>query len=206
MPALGSTSFVKGLTERKEQEETEDTTDGVQELLSEKEEITDSNEVTDEYLMTHKEPLTPLLRVLLFFRCIWLNHDGGMDQSLLTTAEIFAKPYLHISSAHWSWVASAFSLATAWGTLFAIPVGEFLGRKRALQISAALCFTGGIMQTAANTFPVLLAGRLLLGLGMGLEAMNIPIYLAECAPAYGKGGHLNFFFQLVSTIWSSNCL
>ncbi|EME28297.1 MFS transporter, SP family, sugar:H+ symporter [Galdieria sulphuraria] len=116
-----------------------------------------------------------------------------MDQSLLTTAEIFAKPYLHISSAHWSWVASAFSLATAWGTLFAIPVGEFLGRKRALQISAALCFTGGIMQTAANTFPVLLAGRLLLGLGMGLEAMNIPIYLAECAPAYGRGGHLNFF-------------
>jgi len=54
------------------------------------------------------------------------------------------------------------------------------------------------MQTAANSFRVLLAGRLLLGLGMGLEAMNIPIYLAECAPAYGRGGHLNFFnwFQM----------
>eukprot|EP00871_Galdieria_phlegrea_P005173 jgi/Galph1/5657/GphlegSOOS_G4293.1 len=70
----------------------------------------------------------------------------GMDQSLLTTAAIFAKPDLGFSSSQWSWVASAFFLATAVGALFAIPVGEYLGRKRTLQRSAAVCFAGFIMQ------------------------------------------------------------
>eukprot|EP00871_Galdieria_phlegrea_P001734 jgi/Galph1/2561/GphlegSOOS_G1209.1 len=147
--------------------------------------------VTDEDLFK-KEPLTPTLKLLLFFVAFG-SIMMGMDQSLLTTAAIFAQPNLGLSSSQWSWVTSAFSLATAFGCFFAIPMGEYLGRKRTLQISAAVCFVGGVMQTAAKDFRVILAGRLLLGLGMGQEAMNIPIYVAECAPAHGRGGHLTLF-------------
>jgi hypothetical protein len=116
MPSLGSASMVRGLTERKEEEESKEILDDSGELLAEEKKPVDQNEITNEYLMNHKEPLTPQLRVLLFFVAFG-SIMMGMDQSLLTTAEIFAKPFLNISSSHWSWVASAFSLATAWGTL-----------------------------------------------------------------------------------------
>ncbi|GJD12479.1 Sugar transporter ERD6-like 18 [Galdieria sulphuraria] len=147
-----------------------------------------------------KQHLTATMKFLLFFVAFG-SIMMGMDQGILATIEVFAMPDLNLNDNQWSYIASAFSLATAVGTVFAIPIGEYLGRKRALQISAAICFGDSVMQTAAKNFSVLLGGRYLLGIGMGLEAMNIPIYVAECAPAHGRGGHLSIFnwFQMAGS-------
>ncbi|EME28295.1 MFS transporter, SP family, sugar:H+ symporter [Galdieria sulphuraria] len=203
MPQLNSSAFVEGFIDGEKSQDPM----GIDEMTGEVEQpkeqtlshLENGGKVCHEDLFK-KQHLTATMKFLLFFVAFG-SIMMGMDQGILATIEVFAMPDLNLNDNQWSYIASAFSLATAVGTVFAIPIGEYLGRKRALQISAAICFGGSVMQTAAKNFSVLLGGRYLLGIGMGLEAMNIPIYVAECAPAHGRGGHLSIFnwFQMAGS-------
>ncbi|XP_019851521.1 PREDICTED: proton myo-inositol cotransporter-like [Amphimedon queenslandica] len=64
---------------------------------------------------------------------------------------------------------------------------ETLGRKPVL-IIASLIFTAGagVMGGSPDKY-VLLGGRVIVGLGIGLAAMAVPMYIAESAPANMRG-------------------
>ncbi|KAL8548929.1 hypothetical protein ACS0TY_007983 [Phlomoides rotata] len=73
------------------------------------------------------------------------------------------------------------------------------GRKRTMQM-AALFFLGGvILNAAAIDIYMLIAGRLLLGAGVGFGNQAVPLFISEIAPAKYRGG-LNICFQLLVTV------
>jgi sugar porter (SP) family MFS transporter len=66
-------------------------------------------------------------------------------------------------------------------------LADAVGRKR-LIIAAAVVFTGGaILAAAAPSVWVLIAARVIIGLGVGSAALVVPLYLAEIAPAEIRG-------------------
>ena len=77
--------------------------------------------------------------------------------------------------------------AAALAAAVAGALSDLLGRRPVL-ILASLVFTLGavVMGAAVNEY-MLLAGRAIVGLGIGLAAMAVPMYIAESAPAEMRG-------------------
>jgi len=122
----------------------------------------------------------------------------GMDQFVVSGASLYAQPDLHIDSNLWSWITSGPLFGAIVGSVIAIPHNSLFGRRPTFIVSCILYDLGVFMSTFAQSYGVLLAGRLIFGVGKGLEAMTLPIYLAELVPKSHRGGHLNLFqtFQM----------
>jgi len=53
------------------------------------------------------------------------------------------------------------------------------------------------MCAAARSYGVLLPGRLILGAGIGMEAMTVPTYIAECSPKQRRGGLVSLYQVMI---------
>ncbi|GMY32414.1 inositol transporter 1 isoform X1 [Fagus crenata] len=73
--------------------------------------------------------------------------------------------------------------ATAGGWL-----NDAYGRKKATLISDVVFAVGSIVMAAAPDPYVLIAGRLLVGLGVGVASVTAPVYIAEASPSEIRGG------------------
>ncbi|CAN0854356.1 D-xylose-proton symporter-like 3, chloroplastic [Linum grandiflorum] len=73
------------------------------------------------------------------------------------------------------------------GSILVYPTADFLGRRRELIIAAGLYLLGGITTAYAPGLGVLLAGRLLYGLGIGMAMHGAPLYIAETCPSQIRG-------------------
>ncbi|WZH40763.1 general substrate transporter [Fusarium acuminatum] len=73
------------------------------------------------------------------------------------------------------------------GCLFMPTLADRISRKKALSIVVVIFNIGAIMQTAANSYGLLVAGRTIGGIGVGTLAMGAPIYISEIAPPNLRG-------------------
>ncbi|EEE56351.1 hypothetical protein OsJ_05469 [Oryza sativa Japonica Group] len=83
--------------------------------------------------------------------------------------------------------------------IFASPMSRAFGRKWTLFVAAVAYLIGAILGAISFNFIVLLTGRLLLGVGVGVCIHASPLYISEMAPAQQRG-MLNILFQLMITV------
>ncbi|KAJ4810086.1 Sugar transport protein 8 [Rhynchospora pubera] len=94
---------------------------------------------------------------------------------------------------------SSLYLAALVSCFFASAMCRRFGRKLTIQISSVFFFIGVILNVRANDLHMLIAGRILLGIGVGFANQAVPLFLSEIAPFHIRGG-LNILFQLNITI------
>ena len=92
----------------------------------------------------------------------------------LTTQEIEAVVGITVG------VACLFSLLGGW-------LNKSIGRRWTIIISSVLFGIGSINLGIAKTLWELLLGRAIIGAGLGIASMSVPIYLSECAPTAYRG-------------------
>ncbi|KAF5176243.1 D-xylose-proton symporter-like 3 protein, partial [Thalictrum thalictroides] len=73
------------------------------------------------------------------------------------------------------------------GSILAYPIADFLGRRRELITAALLYCVGGLITGTAPDLGVLIIGRLIYGLGIGLAMHGAPLYIAETSPSQIRG-------------------
>ncbi|KAM0229643.1 hypothetical protein ACHAPO_009907 [Fusarium lateritium] len=73
------------------------------------------------------------------------------------------------------------------GCLFMPTLVDKISRKKALSVVVVIFNIGAIMQTASNSYGLLVAGRTIGGIGVGTLAMGAPIYISEIAPPNLRG-------------------
>ena len=61
------------------------------------------------------------------------------------------------------------------------------GRRIAIALNSVFCTLGPLTMALAPNASVLLLGRLIVGLGIGLSAVVTPAYLGEISPAHLRG-------------------
>ncbi|KAJ9636165.1 hypothetical protein H2204_005437 [Knufia peltigerae] len=76
----------------------------------------------------------------------------------------------------------------ALGAWLSDPVNNRLGRRGAVVTGGILCMIANLASSISRTWPQLLAFRLLLGIGLGINTSTVSVYTAECAPAAIRGG------------------
>ncbi|MBE7179903.1 MAG: sugar porter family MFS transporter, partial [Terriglobus roseus] len=74
------------------------------------------------------------------------------------------------------------------GAWLSDPVNVRLGRRGALMAGSIICLVSNIASALSQTWPSLLAFRVMLGLGLGINTSTASVYVAECAPAAIRGG------------------
>ncbi|XP_034205622.1 D-xylose-proton symporter-like 2 isoform X2 [Prunus dulcis] len=73
------------------------------------------------------------------------------------------------------------------GSLLAFNVADFLGRRRELISAAILYLLGALVTALAPDLPVMVIGRFVFGIGIGLAMHAAPMYIAETAPSEIRG-------------------
>ncbi|PWA57506.1 major facilitator superfamily protein [Artemisia annua] len=94
---------------------------------------------------------------------------------------------------------SSLYLAGLTATFFASYTTRRLGRRITMLIAGVFFIIGVVFNAAAQDLAMLIAGRILLGCGVGFANQAVPVFLSEIAPTRIRGG-LNILFQLNVTI------
>lgn len=123
----------------------------------------------------------------------------GYDTGVIAVAMPFIKEKWALSEAAEGWVVSAVLAGAIVSSLLSGRLSDYFGRKRINLITATVFMIGSIITAMASSPEMLIAGRLVLGLAIGIASFSVPLYIAEIAPSE-KRGLLVTFFQLAITI------
>ena len=80
-------------------------------------------------------------------------------------------------------LSSLYTLGCFFGSMVSLVVSERLGRKNPILIGTSFILIGATIQTASYSRAQFLVGRIVAGLGTGLNTSVIPVWQAETLPA-----------------------
>jgi sugar porter (SP) family MFS transporter len=138
--------------------------------------------------------LLVVLAVVLFAGGLFGYDQGVISGALAGVKQTFSLSLLMVQAVT-SWV----TLGALVGSLVAGELGDRLGRKRAILIAGALFTFGATIQWLAPSALILVAGRFVIGAGVGMAAVSAPLYAAELAPAQLRGRFVSAY-QLAITM------
>lgn len=73
------------------------------------------------------------------------------------------------------------------GALISGYVSDILGRRRAIQVGSVIWVIGSIIVCASQNIGMLIVGRLINGLSVGICSAQVPVYITEIAPPSKRG-------------------
>ncbi|KAL9431622.1 hypothetical protein AB3S75_026756 [Citrus x aurantiifolia] len=73
------------------------------------------------------------------------------------------------------------------GSILAFNIADILGRRRELILAALLYLVGALVMALAPDFIIMVVGRFVFGIGIGLAMHAAPMYIAETAPTPMRG-------------------
>ncbi|KAI5295977.1 hypothetical protein KEM52_006215 [Ascosphaera acerosa] len=96
---------------------------------------------------------------------------------------------------------STFSGGAAIGALCAGTMSDIFGRKYTIQLGALIATIGAVLQAGAVELSMLLVGRIISGLAIGVLSMVIPVYQTECAHPDSRGLIVGIAQQMIGAGW-----
>src|SRR6266498_3869020 len=84
-------------------------------------------------------------------------------------------------------IGSALAAGSVVGSIIAGPVSDKIGRRDSIMFACFWWLIGTAVQTAVNGFGMLIAGRILNGVCVGITSSQVPVYLAEIAKKEKRG-------------------
>ena len=107
----------------------------------------------------------------------------GYDQGVISGALTGSKSTFALRPFLVEVVTSWVTLGALLGALVGGELADSIGGKRTVLIAGVLFTLGASVQAFAPVTMVLVAGRLIIGAGVGVAAVAAPLYAAELAPA-----------------------
>ena len=123
----------------------------------------------------------------------------GYDTGVISGAILFINKDFALSTRETEFTISVVLLGCILGAAFAGYVADRLGRRSTLLIAGALFFAGALISAFAASEAVLLAGRFVVGVGIGFSSVVAPLYISEVAPANIRGALVSLY-QFAITI------
>ncbi|KAK2993160.1 hypothetical protein RJ640_015347, partial [Escallonia rubra] len=105
----------------------------------------------------------------------------------LQSPELSGTTWFNLSAVQLGLAVSGSLYGALLGSLLVFPIADYLGRRRELIIAAVLYVLGGLVTGYAPDLGVLLIGRFLYGLGIGMAMHGAPLYIAETCPSQIRG-------------------
>jgi MFS family permease len=94
-------------------------------------------------------------------------------------------------------IISVYTAGGAIGCLMSGPIGNRWGRRGTIQIGAVIAAIGTTLQTAAQETIMLIIGRLIAGIAIGVIYFAIPMFQSEISPPTHRGLFVGLHAQFI---------
>ena len=111
----------------------------------------------------------------------------GFDTGVISGAILFIKGAFGLTPFAEEVLVSAALVGAVCGSTLSGRFTDVLGRKRAILITAAIFTVGSLLCAIAGSLPLLIVGRLAVGIAIGVASYTAPLYISEMAPANLRG-------------------
>jgi MFS family permease len=132
-------------------------------------------------------------RATTIFSAVFLALGGflfGYDSGIITSTialptfvEYFGKP----SDSTTGGIVSAFQGGAILGTIINMFAADWLGRRRTVFAGSAVSCLGASLQAGAVSIPMVIVGRFIGGVAVGMLTSTIPMYAGELSEAKFRG-------------------
>lgn len=126
------------------------------------------------------------------------GYDQGFFGGILTNSA-FLDQFKNPGPTLTGQIVALYDVGCMMGCLLSMFYGDRLGRRRAILFGTTILIIGAIIQSSSYTVAQIIIGRIVAGLGNGLNTTTIPIWQAETAKASQRGALI--VFQLVTNIF-----
>ncbi|THY51026.1 general substrate transporter [Aureobasidium pullulans] len=82
---------------------------------------------------------------------------------------------------------ACYNLGCFVGALMTIWIGDWLGRRKTIFLGSAIMVIGATLQTSAFSLGHLIAGRIITGVGNGMNTSTVPSWQSECSKSHRRG-------------------
>jgi MFS family permease len=111
----------------------------------------------------------------------------GYDTGVVSGAALLLVADLGLTDQQLEVVVSATIVGAILGSAGGGPLTDRCGRRRAIMAASWVFVLGAALMAAAPGVEALVAGRFVVGVGVGLASMATPMYIAEAAPTRIRG-------------------
>lgn len=84
-------------------------------------------------------------------------------------------------------VVAIYEIGCLFGSIFIIGYGDQLGRRRAVLLGVIIMLVGTAIQASSFGIAQLIVGRIVTGVGNGMNTSSIPVWQSEMAPPKIRG-------------------
>ncbi|KUI63540.1 Sugar transporter STL1 [Cytospora mali] len=137
-------------------------------------------------------PLSVLVSVVATTGFVLFGYDQGVMSGIITAApfnDMFEAT--RDNSTMQGFTTAIYEIGCLIGAMFILGVGDLLGRRRAIIIGGAIMAVGVIIQITSmwnsTPFAQFIVGRIVMGVGNGINTSTIPTYQAECSRTTNRG-------------------
>ncbi|RGP70886.1 putative sugar transporter [Fusarium longipes] len=122
------------------------------------------------------------------------GYDQGVMSGLLT-GRAFTNTFPEIdttengngSSSLQGTVVAIYEIGCFFGAIFCLVFGEAIGRRRCIMLGCLVLSIGAALQASAFGIPQMIVGRIVAGLGNGMNTSTIPVWHSELMKANNRG-------------------
>ncbi|KAK2597960.1 Ribulose bisphosphate carboxylase large chain [Conoideocrella luteorostrata] len=132
-------------------------------------------------------------KALIYFTSIFVSlgvflfgYDQGVMSGIITGPN-FNDYFNHPSKAHVGTMVAILEIGAFISSLIVGRVGDIIGRRRTILYGSCIFFVGGALQTAARSMTMMMVGRIVAGVGVGMLSTIVPVYQSEISPPHNRG-------------------
>ncbi|KAK9947693.1 hypothetical protein M0R45_003306 [Rubus argutus] len=111
----------------------------------------------------------------------------GYDIGVMSGAVILIKDYFKITPIQHEILIGTLNVFSLVGSLASGKTSDIIGRRYTIVLAACTFFIGALLMGLASSYPFLMAGRCVAGIGVGYSLMIAPVYTAELSPSMNRG-------------------
>lgn len=87
-------------------------------------------------------------------------------------------------------ITALYDIGCVVGSIICYFVAERFGRRTMLMAGGTIMIIGTIILSSSYNIAQLIAGRIITGIGNGMNSSTAPVYQSECSPASNRGALL----------------
>ncbi|KIX02623.1 uncharacterized protein Z518_08565 [Rhinocladiella mackenziei CBS 650.93] len=116
-----------------------------------------------------------------------LGYDQGVMGGIIGANNKFGVDFNHPDADMQGNITALYDIGCVVGSIITYFIGERMGRRTLLILGGSIMIIGTAILASSYTIAQLIVGRIVTGIGNGMNSSTAPVYLSECSPASHRG-------------------